>query len=96
VPAAAESPLAAAERADLRARLTAALATLPDAQRTVVLLHDVEGWGHREIGALLGVAEGTSRSHLFSARRRLRAQLRPALGPACRPVFEPATVRAAG
>jgi RNA polymerase sigma-70 factor (ECF subfamily) len=53
LPAADESPLAAAERADLRARLEAALATLTEAQRTVVVLHDVEGWGHREIAALL-------------------------------------------
>ena len=77
VPAAGESPLGAAERADVRARLAAALATLPDAQRTVVVLHDVEGWRHREIAALLGVPEGTSRSTLHAARRRLRAQLTP-------------------
>ena len=70
-----ESPLAAAERADLRGRLGDALATLSDAQRAVVLLHDVEGWGHREIANLLGVAEGTSRATLFAARRRLRALL---------------------
>jgi RNA polymerase sigma-70 factor, ECF subfamily len=75
LPTTLESPLAAAERADLRARLTDALATLSDAQRTVVLLHDVEGWGHREIAAVLGVAEGTSRATLFAARRRLRAEL---------------------
>lgn len=91
LPAADESPLAAAERADLRARLEAALATLTEAQRTVVVLHDVEGWGHREIAALLGVAEGTSRAALFTARRRLRARLAPALRPAARPA-----VRAAG
>jgi RNA polymerase sigma-70 factor (ECF subfamily) len=89
---AADSPLAMAERADLRARLTAARATLTDAQRTVVVLHDVEGWSHREIGALLGVAEGTSRSSLFAARRRLRAQLGPVLGP----VPEWVALRAAG
>lgn len=75
LPTTLESPLGAAERADLRGRLGDALATLSEAQRTVVLLHDVDGWGHREIAALLGVAEGTSRATLFAARRRLRAQL---------------------
>jgi RNA polymerase sigma-70 factor, ECF subfamily len=74
-PATAESPLAAAERADLRARLTNALATLSEAERTTVVLHDVEGWGHREIAALFGVAAGTSRATLCAARRRLRELL---------------------
>jgi RNA polymerase sigma-70 factor (ECF subfamily) len=82
VAAAVESPLAAAERAELRARLAGALATLPNAHREVLLLHDLEGWRHKEIGALLGVPEGTSRSYLFAARRRVRAQLQPAFGPA--------------
>ena len=91
VPSPGESPLAAAERADLRAQLNAALGTLSNAQRTVVILHDVEGWGHREIAALLGVADGTSRSVLFDARRRLRARLSPVLdsAPADRSHDEP-------
>jgi RNA polymerase sigma-70 factor (ECF subfamily) len=82
VPSPMESPLAAAERMDLGARLRSALAELSSAQRTVVLLHDVDGWSHRDIAALLGVAEGTSRSTLFDARRRLRALLAPLLEPA--------------
>jgi RNA polymerase sigma-70 factor, ECF subfamily len=82
VPASGESPLAAAERADIRARLMTALARLPTAQHTVVILHDIDGWGHRDIAALLGIADGTSRSTLFDARRRLRAQLAPLLEPA--------------
>ena len=81
VPTAAEGPLVAAERAELRARLDAALATLSEAQRTAVLLHDVEGRTHREIGQVLGVAEGTSRATLFVARRRLRALLGPDFVP---------------
>lgn len=77
VPAPAVGPHADAEHAELRARLAAALETLPEAHRTVVVLHDVEGWRHREIAELLGVAHGTSRAILFAARRRLRAQLAP-------------------
>ncbi|HEY0779523.1 MAG TPA: sigma factor-like helix-turn-helix DNA-binding protein, partial [Gemmatirosa sp.] len=52
-----------------------ALASLTDTRRSVVVLHDVEGWTHREIGDHLGIAEGTVRAHLFWARRALRERL---------------------
>jgi RNA polymerase sigma-70 factor (ECF subfamily) len=58
-----------------RMDLEQALARLPDPQRIVVVLHDVEGYTHEEIARRLGVAEATSRSHLFRARRSLRAML---------------------
>jgi RNA polymerase sigma-70 factor, ECF subfamily len=61
-----------AERAQLRADLLAALGQLKEVQRQVVLLHDLEGWKHREIGELLDLPEGTVRAHLFHARRALR------------------------
>ncbi|GJG86687.1 RNA polymerase sigma factor [Gemmatimonadetes bacterium T265] len=67
--------LDAAERADARAHLRAALASLTETRRAVVVLHDVEGWTHREIGDHLGIAEGTVRAHLFWARRALRERL---------------------
>ena len=70
------SPYEEAERADARRRLEAALATLTDVRREVVLLHDLEGWSHREIAGHLGLAEGTVRAHLFWARRALREKLR--------------------
>jgi RNA polymerase sigma-70 factor (ECF subfamily) len=38
-------------------------------------LHDVEGFTHDEIGAMLGIESGTSRSQLFHARRALRRAL---------------------
>jgi RNA polymerase sigma-70 factor (ECF subfamily) len=69
------SPARDAERADLRDRLREGLATLTETQREVVLMHDMEGWKHREIGAALGLPEGTVRHHLFNARRALRAFL---------------------
>jgi RNA polymerase sigma-70 factor (ECF subfamily) len=59
-----------------RLDLEEALGRLPDDYRAVVVLHDVEGFGHDEIAASLGIAAGTSRSHLFRARRLLRAMLR--------------------
>lgn len=65
----------AVERRELRARLEAALATLPPVQREVVLLHDLEGWKHQEIASALGTSEGMSRQHLFAARKALRVRL---------------------
>ena len=58
-----------------RMDLERALATLPGGARTVFVLHDVEGFEHREIGELLGISDGTSKSQLHKARMRLRAAL---------------------
>ncbi len=70
-----ESPAHDVERAELRTRLTAALATLSPVQRAVVLLHDLEGCTHREISAGLAISEVMARRHLSDARRRLRGVL---------------------
>jgi RNA polymerase sigma-70 factor (ECF subfamily) len=69
------SPLDMAERSELNAQLSAAIGTLTDTQREVLMMHDVEGWKHADIAGLLGLAESTVRVHLLHARRRLRAQL---------------------
>lgn len=58
-----------------RLDLERALATLPPGCRTVFVLHDVEGFEHREIGGLLGISDGTSKSQLHKARMRLRGVL---------------------
>jgi RNA polymerase sigma-70 factor, ECF subfamily len=60
------------ERSQLRGHLLEALGTLKEVQRQVVLLHDLEGWKHREISEVLELPEGTVRAHLFHARRALR------------------------
>jgi RNA polymerase sigma-70 factor (ECF subfamily) len=59
----------------LRERLEAAVATLPSIQREIVLLHDLEGWKHREIAERLDIPSGTVRSHLHFARKALRIAL---------------------
>lgn len=69
------SPAADADRSLLRDRLSTAVATLPERQREVLLLHDLEGWKHREIGDLLNLPEGTVRNLLFQARRAMRQEL---------------------
>jgi len=64
-----------AVRSELGERLRAALAELPPRRRTAVVLFDVEGYSHAEIAEMLGIPEGTVRSEVFHARRRLRALL---------------------
>ncbi len=64
-----------AEAADLRARLEMGLALLTERQRAVIVLHDVEGFKHAEIGEMLGIPEGTARSDLHHARRLMRREL---------------------
>lgn len=58
-----------------RIDLERAIAQLPDGCRTVFVLHDVEGFEHHEIGDLLGISEGTSKSQVHKARMKLRAML---------------------
>jgi RNA polymerase sigma-70 factor, ECF subfamily len=70
-----DDPARNTDRALLRERLTAALRQLPARQREILLLHDLEGYRHREIGELLDMPEGTVRYTLFQARRAARALL---------------------
>ncbi|MGE0157850.1 MAG: RNA polymerase sigma factor [Gemmatimonadales bacterium] len=67
----------APEHADslLQKRLQRALDQLPEGMREVLILHDVEGYTHEEIGDVLGVTSGTSKSQLFKARAKMRALL---------------------
>jgi RNA polymerase sigma-70 factor (ECF subfamily) len=58
-----------------RMDLEQAIAGLPQGARVVFVLHDVEGYEHREIGRMTGIAEGTSKAQLFRARRLLREAL---------------------
>ena len=64
------------EADELKRRLGAALARLTDRQRGVIVLHDVEGYTHGEIGQMLGMPEGTARSDLHHARAALRRVLK--------------------
>lgn len=61
---------------ELRLTLERAMERLPDGMRQVLVLHDVEGFTHEEIGDMLGVAPGTSKSQLHKARAKMRAILR--------------------
>lgn len=59
----------------LRASLARALDELPETYRTVVIMHDLEGYTHNQIAAVLGVAEGTCKSRLSIAHGMLRKSL---------------------
>ncbi len=63
------------ESEELRRKLSKALGELGDRARSVIVLHDVEGYTHVEIGKMLGIPEGTARSDLHHARRQLRKML---------------------
>ena len=62
-------------RHDSRMDLDAAMKRLPPGARAVFVLHDVEGYKHEEIGEMLGVSVGTSKSQLHRARMTLREHL---------------------
>lgn len=68
----------APENPPLRATLERAIGRLPERQRTVFLLYEVEGFRHAEISSVLGEPETTIRHLLHEAKKTLRSVLRPA------------------
>jgi RNA polymerase sigma-70 factor (ECF subfamily) len=68
-----EADLAAAER---HGRLWAAIDDLPSRLRLVVVLAAIEERGVKAVAEILGIPDGTVKSRLFEARRRLQERLR--------------------
>lgn len=60
---------------EFQKKMNEALMTLSDKHRAVVIMHDVQGMSHAEIADIMGCSEGTARSRLFYARKRLQAEL---------------------
>jgi RNA polymerase sigma-70 factor (ECF subfamily) len=60
---------------ELRIDFEEAIRKLPPGARDVFVLHDVEGYTHEELGAMLEVTAGTSKSQLLRARMALRQHL---------------------
>ena len=71
------SPDRSLAKANDRVVLERAIQALAPGYRRVFLLHDLEGYIHTEISAILGLGVGTSKSQLHKARRHLRRLLRP-------------------
>jgi len=67
-------------RGDLTVDFEHAIEQLPAGAREILVLHDVEGYKHREIASMLGIATGTSKRQLHRARMLMRRYL--AEGPA--------------
>ncbi|HEU4888964.1 MAG TPA: sigma-70 family RNA polymerase sigma factor [Thermoanaerobaculia bacterium] len=60
---------------ELAQRIDAAIEELPEMQRIVARLHLVEEFDHQEIAGMMDLSEGTVRSHLSLARKKLREKL---------------------
>ena len=60
---------------DLKERMARAIDSLSEKYRAVFVMHDVEGYTHEEISGALNIPVGTSKSHLFQARGKLRVAL---------------------
>ena len=58
-----------------RINLERCIERLPVGYRTIFVLHDIQGYEHREIAEILGRSVGDSKSQLHKARMRLREQL---------------------
>ena len=56
--------------------LEKAIKSLPEGYRSVFVLIEVEGYTHKEVGKMLEISEGTSKSQLFHAKRKLRDLLK--------------------
>jgi RNA polymerase sigma-70 factor (ECF subfamily) len=68
-------PAGPRESTSERLDLEQSIARLPDSYRAAFLLYDVQGFGHREVAEMLGVAEGTSKSLVHKARLKIREHL---------------------
>ena len=66
-----------AQRAQVSERVNQALAQLPEDQRTMIRLFEMEGFNSSEIAEALEIAPGTVRWHLHQARHKLRKLLDP-------------------
>src|SRR5947207_8601299 len=74
-PAALDTITVAPARADLTVDFEAAIEQLPPGAREIFVLHDIEGYKHREIASMLDITSGTSKRQLHRARMLLRQHL---------------------
>jgi len=74
-PSALDLVTVAPARADLTVDFEHAIEQLPPGAREILVLHDVEGYKHREIAAMLAITTGTSKRQLHRARMLMRRHL---------------------
>ena len=73
-----EDPRRSLERKQLRERIVAEIEKLPEDQRQVIVLREVDGLSYKEIADIMDIPEGTVMSRLYYARRKLQTALREA------------------
>jgi RNA polymerase sigma-70 factor (ECF subfamily) len=71
----AEEPEPYAQRQELNRALHAGLQALPEEQRVILVLSDVQGYDYQEIAAIVGTSLGTVKSRLSRARAKMRDYL---------------------
>jgi RNA polymerase sigma-70 factor (ECF subfamily) len=76
-------------RKELAGHIEAALATLPEKHRTILVLRELEGLSYEELAERLGIHKGTVMSRLFHARKKMQAALAEYVGR--QPSAEPAS-----
>jgi len=75
-PAATETPVEAASRAERAQMVRDALDRLPDKFREVLVLRELQGLAYRDIARILDAKQGTIESRIFRARERLAKELK--------------------
>ncbi len=68
-------PQSELERKEVREKVRSGLRRLPEEQRLILVLRDVEGFSYQEIGEILKLEQGTVKSRIYRARARLAALL---------------------
>lgn len=71
----AEQPDEFVERRELNAMIQGGIATLPEDQRVVLILSDVQGLSYQEIAEIMGLSLGTVKSRLSRSRAKVRDHL---------------------
>jgi RNA polymerase sigma-70 factor (ECF subfamily) len=74
----AQDPERATRRQEVRALVADGIQELPDGQREVLLLREVEGLSYEEIASTMGISKGTVMSRLHYARKKMVAFLKRA------------------
>jgi len=69
------TPFDCAAQAEMKARVEAGLARIPESFRTAVILRDVEGFAYDEIAEVLQVSIGTVKSRIVRGRTALKQQI---------------------
>lgn len=61
---------------ELNEIIDAALAKLPEQQKTILLLRDYEGYNYKEIGEIMKLNESQVKVYLFRARKKVKEDIK--------------------